>query len=81
MCLVDSATQVFVNLLVRSISKIDDYKMVSGICQFKLIQQLFKCWINQCPICNQEIYQKKLIAYVYPFVYVTRSTDSKTGIK
>lgn len=30
MCLVDSPTRVYVNLLIRSISKIDDYKMVSG---------------------------------------------------
>lgn len=31
MNLVDSPTRVSVNLLVRSISKIDDYKMVSAI--------------------------------------------------
>lgn len=43
MNLVDSPTRVSVNLLVRSISKIDDYKMVSAI---------YELWNNNSNICS-----------------------------
>lgn len=62
MC-VDGAALVRINLLVRSISKIDDYKMVSGICQFNS----FSKFINnaeltvQCPIYSENNTKKKTV--------------------